>query len=80
VDDEVPHRLEQEVLDLMKGRKRWSDIRAGAAPETLEDAARSTAEMLREIELREARQGAGSLAGSPDAGPGTNPARSSLDP
>jgi DNA-binding transcriptional regulator YiaG len=40
----------------MARRKKWSDIRAGADPETLEQAARKTAEMLREMPLHELRQ------------------------
>ncbi len=40
----------------MEGRKSWSDIRAGVEPETLEQAARKTAEMLCEIPLHEVPQ------------------------
>ncbi|HEX8454725.1 MAG TPA: XRE family transcriptional regulator [Longimicrobium sp.] len=38
------------------GRKKWSEIRAGADSETLEQAARKTADMLREMPLHELRQ------------------------
>lgn len=40
----------------MAGRNQWSDLRAEAAPETRERAARRTAEMLDELPLHELRQ------------------------
>lgn len=40
----------------MSGRKRWSDLRGEAQPETRERAARKTEEMLREMPLHELRQ------------------------
>ena len=58
----------------MEGRKGWSDIRAGADPETLEQAARKTAEMLREMPLRELRQARLLSQEAPAQMPGTNQA------
>lgn len=40
----------------MTGRKKWSEIRAGTDAETLEHAARKTAEMIAEMPLHELRQ------------------------
>ncbi len=40
----------------MGGRKSWSDIRAGAGPEALAQAACKTAEMLREVPVHEVSQ------------------------
>jgi hypothetical protein len=40
----------------MAGRRKWSDIRAGASEETRESAECKTAALLRDLQAREKRQ------------------------